>query len=96
MFLFFTHDQSPVHLDLEMHLIQHFFGNERISIFKKIYKYGIKAPIKSHTSIFFEMNIFSIPKKLQVHFKKIYNDWIRSGLKIQMLLSNYFELHCES
>ena len=73
-----------------------FFGDEKKILSKKNYKYGIKAPIKSHTSIFFEMNIFSIPKKLQVHFKKIYNDWIRSGLKIQMLLSNYFELHCES
>ena len=82
MFLFFTHDQSPVHLDLEMHLIQHFFGNERISIFKKIYKYGIKAPIKSHTCIFFFK--MKISKKIQVldevHFKKIYNDWISQHL----------------
>ena len=70
MFLFFTHDQSPVHLDLEMHLIQHFFGNERISIFKKIYKYGIKAPIKSHTCIFFRNDFFFISKK-------IYKCWIK-------------------
>ena len=77
MFLFFTHDQSPVHLDLEMHLIQHFFGNERISIFKKIYKYGIKAPIKSHTCIFFFK--WKFPKKYKCWMKCISKKFTTTG-----------------
>ena len=36
----------------EMHLIQH-FGNEKKNHLKKNYMYGIKAPIKSDTCIFF-------------------------------------------
>ena len=54
--------------------------------FQKNYKYGIKAPIKSNTCIFFWNEIFLFPKKLQVldqvHFKNVYNDWIRPTLVI--------------
>ena len=32
--------------------------------FKKNYNYGIKAPLKSHSCIFFEINFFSFPKKI--------------------------------
>ena len=32
--------------------------------FKKKYNYGIKAPLKSHSCIFFEIKIFSFPKKI--------------------------------
>ena len=38
--------------------------------FKKNYKYGIKAPIQSHTCIFFWNQNFS-------HFKKNYKCWIK-------------------
>ena len=41
-----------------------FFENEKNFDFKKNYNYGIKAPLKSHSCIFFEINFFSFPKKI--------------------------------
>ena len=40
--------------------------------FQKNYNYGMKAPLKSHTCIFFEIIFFFISKKMldQVHFQK--------------------------
>jgi hypothetical protein len=63
-----------------------FFGNEKISISKKITSMGSKHQLNPTLVIFLEMIFFSFPKKLQVldqvHFKKVYNDWIRPTLLI--------------
>ena len=40
------------------------FDKDPTQHFKKNYKYGIKAPIRSHSCIFFEMKYFLFPKKI--------------------------------
>ena len=65
---------------LDQPTLVNFFGNEKIFNSKKNTSVGFNWCFDPIIAFFLEIKNFPFSKKLQVHFEKIYNDWISQHL----------------